>query len=342
MAGEKRAFFSCSSEPQKNNFLTLEIFQSETEVSYSQYSFCYFYMRGNNWENTKQKFAFVLKIAKHTETHIEHHFPAGWWVLCIVTAFFWSSVMERGLKDEFQSAYLVPEMEAEWNVGSEVQKSDPEKTCSEGLSHPTDTNAPKTPSFSASDAFQRLMLVSSCHLVSSVSWGQGTMCPPSSWALPVSWCQSLARNSHCGDVQDPASGMRCSSASVHLLGDLSWGFCCSCPQHPVTGFSFAAMAVLAPRFPTGRHGQGWRDWWASLFLPSPWESSSYSQSPRHPFGPLRAVPVLEPCAPGPPMADILPWPCPQSPGLRLPCSWMRLMETGSAASSWPPWGVTIP
>lgn len=53
----------------------------------------------------------MLKIAKHTETHIERHFPAGWWVLCIVTVFFWSSVMERGLKDEFQSAYLVPEME---------------------------------------------------------------------------------------------------------------------------------------------------------------------------------------------------------------------------------------
>lgn len=55
------------------------------------------------------------------------------------------------------------------------------------------------------------------------------------------------------------------------------------------------MAVLVPRFPSG-----WRDWSASLSLPSPPGSSCYSHSPGHPFSPVRAV---SPCAgtPGSPV-----------------------------------------
>lgn len=211
-------------------------------------------MSGNNWENTKQKFGFVLKIAKHKETHIEHHFPAGWWALCIVTAFFWSSVVERGLKDEFQSAYLVPEMEVGWNVGSEVQESNPEKTCSKGLSCPTDTKTPKPPSFSASGAFQRLVLVPSSHLDSSVPWGPCVH-------LPAELCQchgaSSAHRVHpkeqpLGWCAGPSLWDELSSASATFQGICPEGFGVSAHLLHSTWSVFSFAAVLVPRFPSGK------------------------------------------------------------------------------------------
>lgn len=70
--------------------------------------------------------------------------PVLVWFWCIL-----SSVMERGVQDEIQSVYFVPEMGVGWNVGSEVQESDPEKARSKWLLKPADTNTPKTPYCSA-------------------------------------------------------------------------------------------------------------------------------------------------------------------------------------------------
>lgn len=221
MAREKRTFFSSWSEPQNNNFLKLKIPQSETEVSFSQHSFCHFYMSGNNWENTNQKFGFVLKIVKHTETHIEHHFPAGWWVLCIVTAFFWSSVVERGLKDEFQSAYLVPEMEVGWNVGSEVQESDPEKNAARVCHMQQTLMLQKHLPFQPQMLSRDLCL---CPAPALTPWFPGDKGPCVHPPAEPCQCHGASsehwvhpKNSLCGDVQHPACGMRCSSASSRAL-----------------------------------------------------------------------------------------------------------------------------
>lgn len=260
MAGEKRAFFSSSSEPQNNNFLTLETLQSETEVSFSQPLFCHFYMSGNNWENTKQKFGFALKIAKHTETHIEHHFPAGWWVLCIVTAFFFE-LCYGGRTERWVPKRLLGAWNGSWMKCRQWSPTKwSRKDLHQGVVTPTDTNAPKTLSWSASDAFQRLVVVPSSHPDPLVSWGQGTMCPQLSSAsvtVPAQHTELIPRSSRCGMCRSQP-GMRCSPASAHLPGHHSWGFCCS--WMPLTQHLLSFEICSHGR----KHCQGWQDWGASL------------------------------------------------------------------------------
>lgn len=174
------------------------------------------------------------------------------------------------------------------------------------------------------------MLVPSSHLDSSVSWGRGTMCPPSSWALPVSWCQfSTLSSSQEQPLWWCAAPSLWDEMQFYLFqGIFPEGFAVAAWHLYSTWFVFifAAMAVLVSKFPSGKYFWVWRDWWASVSLSSSPGSSCYSHIPRHPFSPLRAV---SPCAGASSspvlsahMSDVLSCPCPQSPGLQLPCSWL--------------------
>lgn len=124
------------------------------------------------------------------------------------------------------------------------------------------------------------------------------LCPPpasSPWSLgdegpraqplaelcdrPVLWselggAEFRPRNGRFGNVQEPACEIRqqccfCPLSSKFVLRVLMELHVTYVALSYSLSSALQAMAVLVPRFPSGRHCQGWGHWRASLSLPSP-------------------------------------------------------------------------